>query len=408
MSRGKTNALHTHTQPQVKHESITTDDQLAALCQRLGNAEWIAFDTEFVSEFSYFPELCLIQVAATGDILAVIDPLEVQDVTPFWQTLVDGDHETLVHAGREEYRFCRRAAGEAPQRWFDIQLAAGMAGLDYPASYGKLINRLLRKSLKKGETRTDWRRRPLSKAQIDYALQDVIHLREMVDKLQGMLNQQGRTRWLVDETCDWMQRIDEGESRERWRRVSGSSGLPPKSLKIVRAVWRWREAEAQRRDCPAKRVLRDDLIVELARRGKSSVREILAIRGLQRRGLQGHYQDIADCIAAALEDDEALPKVNRPDLPPQADLLEKFLGAALTMVCRQHAIAPSIVGTVQDVRDLLSHELGMAGNGTAPALATGWRAEIIGNRFSQLLKGQAAIRIVDPLSNAPLSIDPLE
>jgi ribonuclease D len=392
----------------VKHESIYRDDQLRSLCDRLRKAKWIAFDTEFVSEFTYYPVLCLIQVATDNRILAVIDPQCVEDITPFWRALVDGDHETVVHAGREEYRFCQRAVDAAPKRWFDIQLAAGMVGLEYPASYAKLIKRLLRQSLPKGETRTDWRRRPLSPSQIKYALQDVIHLHPMKDKLQRMLDKYGRSDWLAEEVQDWMLRVDEAETREKWRRVSGASNLPPTSLKIVRALWRWREAEAQRRDCPAKRVLRDDLIVELARRGKASVEEILAIRGINRRALQGHLEDLAQCIAAAGKDKSELPKRARPDLPPQADLLEKFLSAALIMVCRQQSIAPSVVGTVQDVRDLLTYELGMADRDGPPTLASGWRAEIIGNRFSQLLKGKAAIRIVDPQSNAPLSIDAVE
>lgn len=389
----------------MKHESITGDKQLHSLCDRLRTSKWIAFDTEFVSEFTYYPELCLIQVATDNDILAVIDPQPIEDVTPFWQALVEGEHETLVHAGREEIRFCRRAIGADPKHWFDIQLAAGMVGMEYPASYGKLVNRLLRKTLRKGETRTDWRRRPLSPAQIDYALQDVIHLRQMSDKLQVLLDKHGRRAWLNEETEAWRQRVEDSDTREKWRRVSGSSNLPPKSLKIVRAIWRWREAEAQRRDCPAKRVLRDDLIVELSRRGKSRVEDILAIRGINRRALQDHFEDIAQCISDAVESDEGLPKRARPDLPPQADLLEKFLSAALIMACRQQSIAPSIVGTVQDVRDLLTHELGLSETDELPSLATGWRAEIIGNRFQQLLKGEASIRIVDPRSDAPLSID---
>ena len=126
----------------MKFETINSDADLQSLCKRLRNSRWIAFDTEFVSEFTYYPELCLVQVAADNDVLAVIDPQRVKEFTPFWQTLVDGDHETVVHAGREEYRFCRRAVGTAPRNWFDIQLAAGMVGMDYPASYGKLINRL--------------------------------------------------------------------------------------------------------------------------------------------------------------------------------------------------------------------------------------------------------------------------
>src|SRR5207244_2461404 len=140
----------------------------------------IAFDTEFVSEDSYRPDLCLVQVAAAGK-LAVIDPHAVEDLAPFWNLLAAEGHETIVHAGREEFRFCRRAIGRRPARLFDIQLAAALIGLEYPAAYGTLISRLLGQRLGKGETRTDWRKRPLTPVQLEYALQDVIYLEPLRD-----------------------------------------------------------------------------------------------------------------------------------------------------------------------------------------------------------------------------------
>ncbi len=389
----------------MNHEYLCNDDQLADFVDRLHGTSWIAFDTEFVSEFTYYPDLCLIQVAAEGGLLAVIDPQRIADVRPFWQWLVDGDHETLVHAGREEIRFCRRAVGAAPKRWFDIQLAAGMTGLEYPASYGKLVARLLGTALAKGETRTDWRRRPLTPAQIHYALQDVTHLRALSDGLAEKLESLGRTSWYAEEAEAWIDRIEHSENREKWRRVAGAANLTPDRLKIVREIWRWREAEAQRRDSPPKRILRDDFIVELAKRGKTQVDEILAIRGINRRSIKGHLDELASCIAKGKATDEPISGRPRPRLPRQVDLLEKFLSAALMLVSRQQEIAPGLVGTVQDVRDLITYELGLSHDDAVPSLDTGWRAEIIGNHFRKLLKGSAAIRIANPESDSPLSIE---
>ena len=182
----------------VQHDYIRTHDQLANFCQSLRDVQFIAFDTEFVSEDTYRPDLCLIQVAA-DDRLAVIDPRDLDSVARFWEVLCDGDHQTIVHAGREEFRFCLSAVGRRPNRLFDTQLAAGLIGLEYPSSYGKLITRLLDKALSKGETRTDWRRRPLSERQVEYALQDVVYLQPLFHALTAELSRLERRDWMIEE-----------------------------------------------------------------------------------------------------------------------------------------------------------------------------------------------------------------
>ena len=292
----------------MKHELVTTDDQIADLCAYLVTARQIAFDTEFVSEDSFRPELCLIQVAADGR-LAVIDPLKVRDLTPFWTALATGDHETVVHAGRQEVEFSLRTVGRPPQRLFDVQIAAGMIGLEYPANYGTLVTKMLGQTPDKGETRTDWRRRPLSDRQIAYALADVHHLAQLRDKLGQRLQRLERSEWFTSEMADWTAEIEAASGRERWRKVSGSSGLPPRGLAIVRELWAWRDSEAERRDCPVRRVLRDDLIVELARRRSVDPKQIRAIRGMERSDLARTIPDVAAAIGRALAlPDSACPR----------------------------------------------------------------------------------------------------
>ncbi len=391
----------------MQYEHVTTTEQLAVLCDQLKSAQRICFDTEFVSEFTYRPDLCLIQVEFDGR-LAVIDTHAVRDVTEFWNVVVDGDHQTIVHAGREEIRFCMAATGRVPARWFDVQLAAGMVGLEYPISYAKLLQRLLDTPLSKQETRTDWRRRPLTPSQMEYALQDVIYLPSVKTALAADLKRLGREAWFEAETQAWQQSVTDNESREKWRRITGASGLPAKALRIVKELWRWRESQAQQRDCPPKRVLRDDLIVELARRGKSTESSIRAIRGFHRRDLEPHYPEISAAIEAGLHaSPSSTPKLRRKDYPSQINLLGQFLGTALTSICRRQDIASSLVGTVQDVRDLVAFHLGYETDET-PALATGWRAEIVGHSIEQLLAGKLALRIADPHSEAPLAFDPVK
>lgn len=390
----------------MKYDFVKTAEQLSKLCSQLQSAEYIAFDTEFVSEFTYYPDLCLVQIASP-DVLAVVDPKEM-DVNPLWDLMVDGEHELIVHAGREEYRFIRRATQEFPGDWFDIQLAAGFVGAEYPASYGKLLQRFLGEKLNKGETRTDWRRRPLSDAQIEYALQDVIHLNPIRELLFKELERLGRVDWYFAEAELWRKKTEESETRTKWRRVNGTSGLSRKALMVVKELWYWRESQAKERDCLARRVLRDDLIVELARRSRSGVSQIQAIRGFQRRDLQKHLPAISDCIEKALSQpvDRDVRK-KRPDLPPQIGILAQFLNTALTSMCNRESIAPGIVGTVQDVRDLIAESLGLTKDSDAetPALLEGWRYELVGRQLQDLLLGKSALRLTDPLSDRPLTFE---
>ena len=283
----------------MNYESITTESQLDEFCEGLAACPWIALDTEFVSENSYRPELCLIQVS-TPQGLAMIDTMVVRDVRPFWQAVVDGNHETIVHAGRGEMEFCLLAVDQLPKNLFDVQLAAGLAGIEYPAGYGTLVAKLLGESSQKQETRTDWRKRPLSKRQIDYAVQDVYYLGLIRDRTYALLEELGRLSWMKEETESWRQELCRAMSSERWRRVSGNSGLDQRSLAIVHELWKWREAEAKHRDQPARRVLRDDLIIELAKRQTADVKRIRAVRGLERGDLLRKINDIAACIQRAL------------------------------------------------------------------------------------------------------------
>ncbi|MBN1853864.1 MAG: HRDC domain-containing protein [Pirellulales bacterium] len=386
---------------------ITTQAALDELCDRLAVVDRIGFDTEFVSEDTYYPQLCLIQVATATEIAAV-DPFAVDDVTPLWQVLATKNHTSIVHAGREEFRFCFRSVRRPPSNLFDTQIAAGMIGPDYPAAYGTLVSRFLKHRLEQSETRTDWRKRPLSEAQIRYALDDVQHLLPLHIALQRRLMELDRNRWLAEELEVWKNDIQAAENRPNWRRVSGIGGLSPRSLAIIRELWFWRQEEAARRDQPPRRIFRDDLLVEVAKRKSADPEKIKAIRGLYRGARRRMIESISACVqrglAAPLEN---FNQYRLQDLPPQLNLLGQFLTPALASLCRKENIAVSLVGTASDVRDLVAYRLGYhtAKSSKQPILATGWRSEFIGHLIEDLLAGRKSIRIDDPASNHPLSIE---
>jgi ribonuclease D len=268
---------------------------------------------------------------------------------------------------------------------------------------------LLGEKLHKGETRTDWRKRPLSEAQIEYALQDVIHLIPLRNRLRSQLEEMGRLEWFQGEMESWRKRTEDSESRSRWRRVNGTAGLSRRSLMVVKEIWHWREEQARQRDCLSRRVLRDDLIVELARRARPGVSQIRAVRGLQRRDLQKHLPELSACIDRALSQpiDQSV-KPRRPELPPQIGILAQFLNTALTSMCHHASISPGIVGTIQDVRDLIGHELKLVEADDEigpPVLTEGWRGELVGRKLVDLLSGKLALRLTDPLSDQPLTFE---
>jgi ribonuclease D len=394
----------------VEYDFISNQRDLNRFCRTVGDASSIGFDTEFVSEDRYRPELCLVQVAVAGR-FAVIDPLVVKDMTPFWELLAAEGRETIVHAGRQELCFCLEATGKRPTCLFDTQIAAGLIGLEYPAAYSTLLQKMLNKTLGKAETRTDWRRRPLSERQIEYAVLDVMHLEPLRHVLAQQIQALGRTDWLRDEMEQWQSQIEQAEYSERWRRMAGLSGLSPKSLAIVRELWLWRDAEAKRIDRPPRRILRDDLLVEVAKRGLADLGALKLLRGMNHRDKHRYLASVSTCVerATKMPPDQWPRTLRRKASRPRLNLLGQFLATALSSVCHAQQISPSLVGTVDDVRDLIAWHLKLDGHseGQPPSLACGWRCEVVGRTIEDVLSGKLAIRVGDALGDHPLNFEPL-
>ena len=386
----------------MQYESINNPEQLQSFCDNISREPVIAFDTEFVSEDTYRPELCLVQVA-TSQHLAIIDPKEIPDTKIFWDLLATPGRTVIAHAAREESRFCYRYSGKPIAGLFDTQLAAGFVGMEYPASLATLVQKLVNKTLPKGETRTDWSRRPLSEGQIRYALHDVTDLIEMYDQLNKQVNNLQRGEWLQEESERLQQKVIDGETKENWRRVSGASGLKPRQLEMIRQLWKWREQEAILLNRLPKRVLRDDLMVELARQGTTNQQKIRNIRGMERRGLQDKYGEIVKAIQTALNTpDDELPRRPRGTRRVVSPMLSQFLSTSIACISRQHKLAPPIVGNAEDVRELLGYELDKRKHDLTPALLQGWRGEIVGKTFRKILDGELAIRVADVSETQPL------
>ncbi len=382
---------------------IRTQSALQQFCEDLARESLISFDTEFVSEDSYRPLLCLIQVATENQI-AIIDPLDCEDLSPFWDLLIDSNRTVVVHAGREEILFCYRATGQLIPNLFDIQIAAGFLGYEYPASYAKMVQRVVGGTLDKEETRSDWRRRPLSRQQLEYAAQDVRDLVRIHRSLTERLHKHGRLPWLMEETKRKQEELSDFESSENWHRLSGVSSLSGKSLSIARALWNWRDARAKQRNIPARKILRDDLMIELARRGTADPRRVASLRGMEYRNTKQLIPELSEIIEeAASQPPPSWPTKHRYGKGQPASMLTQFLSAAMAFICHHKHIAPMLVATSEDLRDFVLYRLDRDADQTnPPALLRGWRAEIVGRDLDDLLEGNIGIVLENPHSEIPI------
>jgi ribonuclease D len=387
---------------------ITTTEALVELVDHIRQSGRFAFDTEFVSEETFKPVLCLVQVATISR-LAVVDPLKIGSMEPFWDVVVDPSIEVIMHAAGEDLRICRLQTGHLPARVFDVQIAAGFVGFGYPLSLGNLVHQALRVSLLGGETRTDWRRRPLSEAQLRYALEDVRHLLELADQLADELKTLGRIDWAEAEFRDFLDAIEHRAEEERWRRLSGLHMLNRRGLEVARRLFEWRMADARRANRPLRSVLRDDLLVAIARRQPSSRRDLEALRDFNRPHLLSKGGEILGVIAESMAvpaDDLPEPAERHDDLPGLA-MVVSLLSATLSQACAQKKVAVGLAGGSSDLKELVRWYLDHQPTDPAPEILQGWRNEVCGKILLDVLSGRRALRIVDPEAEVPVALDPV-
>jgi len=388
---------------------ITGQAEFEDLCRRIREAGLVAFDTEFVSDQSWRPELGLLQLATSTE-TAAVDPLEVRDLSPWWELMGDGDTTVVVHGGQAEVRFCLVLADIRPQKLVDVQIAEGLRSRSYPLSYANLVRRVTRKNVRGRETRTDWLRRPLSDRQVHYALEDVRHVLSIWDTQRRDLNRRGRLEWSEAEFTRLINESVVDLKLEPWRRLPGIHRMTPRELAVAAEVAHWREQEARSRNIPARRVLRDDLVIDLVRRQPQSREDVLATRDMNRGNFKRGAASIVECVNRAM----AMPEDQLPQPPPPAEpergqdeeTLGKLLSLALANRCAEEDVALPLVGTARDLRQLVRMHVNGEKIDPPPKLTEGWRAEVCGKLLVDVLDGRISVRVADPESPSPLRFEP--
>ena len=385
---------------------ITSSAQLEELIEHIRSLGRFAFDTEFVSEECFEPVLCLVQVA-TSDRLAAIDTMVLRDFGPFWDVVNDPDVEVVMHAAGEDLRICKFQTGRVPESVFDVQIAAGLVGFGYPLSLGNVVGQILQTTVFGGETRTDWRRRPLSPSQLRYAMDDVRYLLPVADRLRARLEELGRAAWADAEFAAFRSTVVNRDDEERWRRLSGLHQLNRRGLEVARRLFEWRLDDARRQNRPMRQVLRDDLLVAIAKRQPTTRAEIEALREFNRPHLLSKSQEILAAVrdALAVPPDQLPEAADRHEDGPGLTMIVNLLAAAMANSCAQSKVASALFGTTGDLKDLVRWHIQGRAQDHRPSLACGWRGEVCGEILLDVLAGKRTLRVTDPEADLPVAVE---
>ncbi len=384
---------------------LTDTASLERFIADLAGEPYVAVDTEFMRDRTYWPQLCLVQLASSSAAVAVDALAPELDLEPLYRLMADERILKVFHAPRQDLEIFHHESGRLPRPLFDTQLAASVLGFGDEVGYEALVRQVASAQLDKTSRFTDWSRRPLTGKQVEYALGDVTHLRVIYEHFKGRLETVGRTDWVDEELAALLKpTLYETDPEEMWRRMKVKS-RDGRFLAVLRDVCAWREREAQRRDQPRNRILRDDVLLDVV---ANRPRSLDALRSLKRVSLDA--RSAASLVAAidhALElPPDALPRLKPPaPLPKGIGPLVDLLRVLLRLASEEHAVAQRLIATTSDLEKLASDDEADV------AALRGWRRTVFGDAALSLKHGRLALRargrrveLLDTASGHPVSL----
>jgi ribonuclease D len=376
---------------------ITTDAQVAGVVRAAQEAGRMGLDTEFLRERTYRARLCLVQIA-TPHLIAIIDPLAEVELAPVAALVADPRVEVVVHAGRQDLDILHDRFGRTPRNVFDVQWAAGFAGYGASLPYGRLVESVVGAELEKGESYSDWCRRPLTRQQISYAADDVRYLLAIADRLRARLEDLGRTEWVAEEMA-WLEAPSSYGMRpeEAWRKVSGRGALSSRQAAVLKELAGWREKAAAARDIPRNWLIKDPSLIEMARRQPDSIGALKAIRGVNAKEAERSGR----ALLAAIQAGQRAPATDgRAAAWPRPVLVRARMTAALADAvirsrCERAGVATELVATRGEIESLLSEVYADRLDPGRHRLLRGWRQDLAGDSVLALARGEIAVRATD-------------
>jgi ribonuclease D len=368
---------------------ITRTDELAEVCARMARHPFVTVDTEFLRESTYYPLLCVAQIASPDE-AAVIDALATGiDLAPFFALLTDERITKVFHAARQDIEIVWNMAAKIPHPIFDTQVAAMVLGYGDSISYDQLVQRITGDTLDKSNRFTDWTRRPLTDAQIAYARSDVTHLRDVYSQLEADLKKRNRVNWVEAEmrvlTSPETYRAD---PERAWERLRGRV-RKAKDLGVLMEIAAWREREAQTRDVPRSRVLKDDAVGDIAVQAPTTIEKLGTLRSLPKGFERSRWgPEIVEAVKRGLSrDPKTLPRIERFRPAANGGSIVELLKVLLRMTAERHAVAAKVIATVDELDRIAADD-----EADVPALK-GWRRELFGEKALALKHGRLALAI---------------
>jgi ribonuclease D len=365
-------------------QPITTTEELAQACTRLARHLFVTVDTEFLRETTYYPKLCVAQMASPEEAVVVDALAKDIELTPFFGLMGDGKVLKVFHAARQDVEICWHEAGIIPQPIVDTQVAAMVLGYGDAISYDQLVQRVTGDTLDKSLRFTDWTRRPLSEAQLAYAVSDVTHLRDIYLRLSAELEARGRIDWMREEMSVLTSpETYRSEPEHAWERLK-TRVRKPKELAVMMELAAWREREAQDRDVPRGRVLKDDVIGEIAVQAPTTLERLKQLRSLPRGFERSKW---GEAILAAVRrglarDPKTLPRFERGKTAVNGQATVELLKVLLRMTAEQHGVAAKVIATTSDLERIAGDD-----DADVPAMH-GWRRELFGEKALALKQGR--------------------
>lgn len=366
-------------------EYIDTPSKLSELCARIQAVPWIALDTEFLREKTYYPKFCLLQIA-TPEWVACVDPIALPRLDELFAVIYDPNITKVLHSSRQDLEIFYQLTGKLPTPIFDTQLAAPLLGYQDNPGYAMLVSHLLNINLNKAHTRADWSKRPLNAAEIQYAAEDVIYLCRIYEIMRDKLSALGRLDWLRPDFAELSNpALYQVVPEQAWRKIKGKNKLTGKQLSIIQALAEWRESTAQTENRPKGWLLRDELLFDIAKLQPETIPELAQVRGINERTVNRYGGALCKIIGAAK---------NRPPIPlhedgrpakktQQQEAIVDLLTAIVRIRAEDNALNPNILASRKDLEALLLNQ----DDGECPLLH-GWRYSMAGKELLGILRGE--------------------
>ncbi len=377
----------------VVFEVIDTVEALDEFIQKIENTDWLAIDTEFLREKTYYAKLCLIQVEAEGH-RACIDPISIENLSAFYALLHDDKITKVLHAAHQDIEILFQLSGQMPSPIFDTQLAASVLGIGDQMGYARLVENMLGVALAKTQSRTDWSRRPLKNAQLEYAIDDVRYLAQIYPQMLEKLQSKNRLSWMDKD----FEKATNPETyainaKERWKKVRGNQVLKRPQLAILRELAAWREERAEQINRPRKWIVSDEILIDMARQQPSEVEGIKSIRGVSEDQAKKNASTWLDLINKG----KNIPQAEWPELPrskkptPSQNVLIDLLMVVIQLQAKKHNITPAAIATRKQVANMVQSG--------EKQLSNDWRGSLVNEAIEKVILGEASVGVDSNLVN---------